>query len=199
MTDSDKKNSFRENFEAHLESPIPILSRLRNLIFGKETPDAYTQVSFYLGIVIWLIFLIWIILGYVVLTNTEWIEQEKGLDVHSLIESRGQALGFIGTDFQSSLITFYNIALITWTGIFIGLALQWRKRTYFIYFIWISGGVYLLSMWFLLGFSYWYNDTTTFDKIAFFLFIGHSSLHYYFLNREANGDSTNFFGIEEED
>ena len=49
-----------------------------------------------------------------------------------------------------------------------------------------------------MGFSYWYHDTTTFDKIAFFLLIGHSSLYYYFLNRELSGDKTNFFGIDEE-
>ncbi|MDF3026684.1 MAG: hypothetical protein K0S23_991 [Fluviicola sp.] len=198
MTDSDKKHSFREEFEAHLESPIPILSRLRNLIFGKESPDTYTQISFYLGIIIWTIFLVWTILGYVVLTNTDWIEQEKGLDVHSLIEQRGEILGFAGTDFQKNLITFYNIALIAWTGIFIGLVLQWRKKVYFIYFIWAGGSIYLLSMWFLLGISYWYDDTTTFDKIAFFLLIGHSSLYYYFLNKESQGEKTNFFGIEED-
>lgn len=198
MTDSDKKQSFREEFEAHLESPIPILSRLRNLIFGKESPDTYTQISFYLGLMIWVIFLVWIILGYMVLTSTEWIEQEKGLDVHSLIEQRGEALGFKGTDFQNNLITFYNIALVAWAGMFIGLVLQWRKNTWFIYFIWASGGIYLLTMWFLMGFSYWYHDTTTFDKIAFFLLIGHSSLHYYFLNREIRGEKSNFFGIDEE-
>jgi hypothetical protein len=198
VTDSDKKHSFREEFEAHLESPLPILSRLRNLIFGKETPDTYTQIGFYLGIIIWTIFLVWIILGYMVLTSTEWIEQEKGLDVHTLIEQRGAALGFKGTDFQTSLITFYNIALIAWLGLFIGLVLQWRKNLYFIYFIWISAAIYLLAMWFLLGFSYWYHDTTTFDKIAFFLLVGHSSLYYYFLNREAHGEKTNFFGIEED-
>lgn len=198
MTDSDKKQSFREEFEAHLESPMPILSRLRNLIFGKDTPDTYTQISFYLGLIIWIIFLIWIILGYVVLTSTEWIEQEKGLDVHTLIEQRGEALGFTGPDFQNNLITFYNVAIVSWVGLFIGLVLQWRKNTWFIYFIWGSGAVYLLAMWFLLGFSYWYYDTTTFDKIAFILFIGHSSLYYYFLNREMNGEKTNFFGIDEE-
>lgn len=151
-----------------------------------------------MGLLIWAIFLVWIILGYVVLTSTEWIEQEKGLDVHTLIEQRGQALGFTGTKFQDSLITFYNIALVSWTGLFIGLVLQWRKHPWFIYFIWGGGALYLLTMWFLLGFSYWYHDTTTFDKITFFLFIGHSSLHYYFLNKELNGEKTNFFGIDEE-
>lgn len=198
MTDSDKKHSFREEFEAHLESPIPLLSRLRNVIFGKESPDTYTQISFYLGLIIWIIFLVWIILGYVALTSTEWIEQEKGLDVHTLIEQRGQALGFTGTVFQENLITFYNIALVAWVGLFIGLVLQWRKHPWFIYFIWGGGALYLLSMWFLLGFSYWYHDTTTFDKITFFLFIGHSSLHYYFLNKELRGENSNFFGIDED-
>lgn len=198
MTDSDKKHSFREEFEAHLESPIPLLSRLRNVTFGKESPDTYTQISFYLGLIIWIIFLVWIILGYVALTSTEWIEQEKGLDVHTLIEQRGQALGFTGTAFHDNLITFYNIALVAWAGLFIGLALQWRKHPWFIYFIWGGGALYLLTMWFLLGFSYWYQDTTTFDKIAFLLFIGHSSLHYYFLNKELHGEKSNFFGIDEE-
>jgi hypothetical protein len=199
VTDSDKKHSFREEFEAHLESPIPILSRLRNVIFGKESPDTYTQISFYIGIIIWIIFLVWIILGYIVLTNTDWIEQEKGLDVHTLIAARGTELGFQGTDFQNSLISFYNIALFAWIGLFIGLVLQWRKNLWFIYFVWIAGGIYLLGMWFILGVNYWYNDTTLFDKITFILLIGHSSLYYYFLRRESRGESSNFFGIDEED
>ena len=198
MTDSEKKHSFREEFEAHLESPIPVLTRLHNLIFGKEAPDTYTQISFYIGMIIWLIFLVWIVLGYVVLTNTEWIEREKGLEVHTLIANRGKELGFDGIDFQTSLINFYNVALVAWSGIFIGLVLQWRKNLLFIYFIWIAGGIYLVGMWFILGFSYWYNDTTLFDKISFFLLIGHSSLYYYFLNKEANGEKTNFFGIEDD-
>lgn len=198
MTDSEKKQKFREEFEAHLESPIPILSKLRSLLFGKETPDTYTQISFYLGMIIWIIFLVWIILGYMVLTSTEWIEQEKGIDVQSLILQRGKELGFEGTNFQENLVNFYYIAILSWIGIFIGLALQWRKNDWFIYFIWGSGAVYLLSMWFLMGFSYWYHDTTTFDKIAFFLLIGHSSLYSYFLNRELRGEKTNFFGIDEE-
>lgn len=199
MTDSNKKQSFREGFEAHLESPIPILTRLGTFIFGKKLPDAYTKISFYFGIAIWTIFLVWIILGYMVLTNTSWIEAEKGLDVHQLISDRGTALGFTGDTFQNKLITFYNLAIVAWAGMFIGLALQWRKHLYFIYFIWISGAVYLFGMWILLGFSYWYNDTTLFDKIAFFFLIGHSSLHYYFLRKELLGEKVNFFGIDDSD
>lgn len=199
MTDSNKKHTFREGFEAHLESPIPILTRVGSFIFGKKIPDPYTKISFYLGMAIWTIFLVWIILGYMVLTNTSWIEEEKGMDVHKLIMTRGTELGFNGEDFQNNLILFYNLAIVAWSGIFVGLALQWRKSLYFIYFIWISGALYLLGMWFLLGFSYWYNDTTLFDKIAFFFLIGHSSLHYYFLRKELLGEKVNFFGIDEQD
>lgn len=199
MTNNERRQKIQDKLEAHLESPLPLLSRLKNLVFGKENPDTYTQISFYIGLVIWLIFLVWNILGHTVLANTAWIEAEKGLQVQKMIFDRGLALGFEGEEFHHTLVQFYSIALFCWAGIFIGLVLQWRKNLAFIYFIGCSAGIYLLAMLFMLSFSYWYNDTTTFDKISFFLLVGHSFLYYYFLKREKNGDKMNFFGIEDDE
>lgn len=199
MSEFRRKYRFQKKLDAQLESPIPLLSRLKNLIFGKENPDYYTQISFYIGLIIWLIFLVWTILGYTVLTNTEWIETEKGIEVQKMIAERGIALGFEGDTFQHALITFYTIALFCWAGMFVGLVLQWRKQPQFIYFIGGFAIIYLVSMWILLSFSYWYTDTTTFDKIAFFVFLGHSALFYFLLQRERQGEPLNFFGISEDE
>lgn len=199
MSESRRKYKLQQKLDVHLESPIPLLSRLKTLIFGKEIPDTYTQISFYIGISIWTIFLIWIILGHTVLANTTWIEEEKGIEVQKMIFQRGEVLGFQGDEFHFALVQFYSIALVCWIGIFIGLVLQWRKNILFVYFIVGSAAIYLLAMIFILTFSYWYHDTTTFDKIAFFLLVGHSILYYYFLIREKSGDKINFFGIDEEE
>lgn len=190
--------SFREKFEAHLDSPSSLLSKLKSWIFGDENPDMYTQVSFFIGLIIAVTFLIWSILGYVAISGRDWIEAEKGLNVENLIQQRGIQLGFEPDDFLNKLEIFYSFSSVVWSATMIGLILQWRKRPVFIYVIGIASSLYLVVMWFMLGFSYWFYDTTTYDKITFFLLIGHSLLYTYFLKQELNGEKTNFFGIDED-
>lgn len=190
--------SFRKKFEAHLDSPTSLLAKLKAWIFGEENPDMYTQVSFFIGLGIVITFLIWSILGYVVIDGRIWIQEEKGLNVENLIQQRGIQLGFQSDEFLGKLEFFYSFSILVWLSILIGLVLQWRKKIVFIYVVGLSSGLYLIVMWFMLGFEYWLNDTTLFDKIIFFLLIGHSLLYAYFLKQELSGENTNFFGLDED-
>lgn len=195
--ENSKHQQLKSNIEAHLDSPITLFSKLRNLIFGKKIPDIYTQITFYIGLVICLIFIAWNLLGYIALTNTKWIETEKGIDVRAFIYKRGIELGFEPESFHHILQQFQLIALFCWSFVFVGLVLLWRKIPYFIY---ITAGaciIYWLCMVFMLTFSYWKYDTTFFDKCAFFALLLFSTIHYFFLKKESRGDHTNFFGIDE--
>jgi hypothetical protein len=197
--EKEEKTRFREEFEAHLNSPLPILIRLRNFIFGKEKPDTYTQFSFWLGLVIWFIFIVWAVLGSVAIRMREIITDEKEIDVTAMIEQRGLDLGFDPQEFIGRLEAFYALSIAFWIVVFAGLVLLWRKNLRFVYVFFTGCGLYLLFMWVMLGFSYYSQDTTFFDKIAFALLVGHTAIYAYFLKREKDGGKLNFFGVDEDE
>lgn len=197
MSDTERKRDLRKELEAHLESPLPLLLRLKNVVFGKTIPDYYTQFSFFLSLIVWIIFTSWSILGSIAIRSRFWMETEKGIDVSALVSTRGEALGFTPESFIGRLETFYALAIVFWIIVFIGIVLLWRKMTWFPYFIFGGAALYLLAMWFILGFSYWYNDTTFFDKLCYILFVGHTAVYFYFFRREMNGEVGNFFGVDD--
>lgn len=199
MSEEEETSSFREEFEAHLNSPLPILIRLRNSVFGKEKPDTYTQFSFWLGLVIWFIFMVWAVLGSVAIRMREIITDEKEIDVTAMIEQRGTDLGFEPEEFIGRLEAFYALSIGFWIVVFVGLVMLWRKNLRFVYVFFTGCGLYLLFMWVMLGFSYYAQDTTFFDKIAFAVLVGHTAVYAYFLKREKDGNKLNFFGIDEDE
>jgi hypothetical protein len=198
-TEEQEKASFREEFEAHLNSPLPLLIRLRNFIFGKESPDTYTKFSFFLALVIWAIFLIWSVLGTVAIRMREVIFDQKEIDVTAMIEQRGTELGFEPNAFIGRLEAFHALSIGFWGVVFIGLVLLWRKNERFIYVFFTGCGLYLLFMWVMLGFGYYSQDTTFFDKIAFAILVLHTAVYAFFLKREKQGNKVNFFGMEDDE
>ena len=100
------------------ESPIPFVILLRNLIFGKAKPDIYTRIVFYISSAIGLMFLLWNCISYFSLVSREWIFNNKGIDIESIIERRGIELGFEGADFINRLQTVSAIAIICWCFFF---------------------------------------------------------------------------------
>lgn len=199
MTEQEEKTGFRQEFEAHLNSPLTILMRLRNFIFGTETPDMYTKFSFFLAFAGWAIFMLWSVLGTIVIRMRELIVDNKEIDVTALIEARGIALGFEPDAFIGRLEAFYALSIVCWTVVFIGLVLLWRKNERFMYVYFTGCGCYLILMWTMLGFGYYSRDTTFFDKIAFAVMVSHTAVYAYFLKREKSGNKIYLFGIEEED
>lgn len=196
VTESAEKNSFRAEFEAHLNSPVPLLNRLRNFIFGKVAPDNYTKFSFYLALVIWAIFLLWSVLGYVAIHMRQIIADQKEIDVILMIERRGHELGFPADDFIGKLEAFHGMSIGFWAVAFIGLVLMWRKNLRFIYVFFPACLAYLIFMWSMLGFGYYTKDTTFFDKIAYAILVLHTAVYAYFLYREEKGIPLRLFGID---
>ena len=175
-------------------SPVPFLRQFRNLVFGNLIPDFYTQLTFYMNVVIWTTFFIWDILGYFTLNSKEFILQNKWVPIDKIIAERGNELGFEGDEFFNRLTTFHGVAIICWLVVFFGLILLYRKNKRFIYFT-IGGIVFYIGMCiFYLGWSYFILDTTTFDKIALLIMLTSIGLRYYLMRKDNLDGGVGFFG-----
>jgi hypothetical protein len=199
VSEEEEKTTLREEFEAHLSSPLPMLIRVRNFIFGKESPDNYTKFSFWLGLVIWLIFMTWAVLGTIAIRMREIIVDQKEIDVTAMIEQRGMELGFEPAEFIGRLEAFYALSIGFWIVVFIGLVLLWRKSERFIYVFFTGCTLYLLFLLVMLGVDYYAQDTTFFDKIAFAVLVIHTGVYAYFLKREKSGNKLHLLGIDTDD
>ena len=196
---STDQEIIEERKPTRFQSPVPALIQFRNFIFGKTKPDAYTRVTFYMNLIIWITFMFWNVASYFTIASRQLILSQKGIDVAEIITNRGIELGFEDGDFLSRLLTFHGVSIICWGIIFIGLVLLYRKRSAFIYFI-LGGLIFYVGMsMFYLNFSYFVEDTTTYDKIALLIMITSTVLHSFLMKNERSGGSISLFGEVEED
>jgi hypothetical protein len=201
MTEAEKEEKERIKREKirKFESPIPFVIILRNLIFGKRKPDVYTRITFYIGVVLSFVFLIWNGITYFALISADWIWKNKGVNVQGIIERRAQELDFTAEDFIGRLEFASFTSVILWLVFFCGLVLLYRKKKLFIYFTLIPLALYIMISTLYLSFTYFMEDTTMFDKIAL-LILGLSLIfHSYLMTNERNGGSISFFGEDQED
>lgn len=188
-----------EQTKTKFNSPMPMLVQLRDVIFGKGKPDAYTQVTFYLNICLWFILFIWSIISYFVISLRDLIYTEKSIPVETIILERGEQIGFESTDFLDRLLTFHSISIVCWILVFIGLVLMWRKNIRFVYFFFGGTMSYLGMVFFYLNSTYFVEDITLFDKIAFLAMNSSTLLYYFLLKREIQGGTLSFFGEDLDD
>jgi hypothetical protein len=182
------------------QSPLPFIIQLRNLIFGKKKPDTFTKVTFIINLIICSTFLLWSIISYYSISMKGFIEAEKGISVEEIIANRGMELGFKNGQFLSHLLTFHAISIICWMLVFIGIVLLYRKKIQFIYFIVAPTLFYVGMSIFYISYTYFIEDTTTYDKIALLVIVAGSIVHYFLMRNESSGGSINFFGaIEDEE
>lgn len=184
---------------AKYQSPVPFLIQFRNFIFGKVKPDIYTRIIFIIGVLIWLTFQLWTAISYFTLYSASFIEQQKGIPINEIIESRGKELGFLDDEFISRLLTLNAVGIICWGLVFLGLVLLYRKKKQFIYFI-LGGSIFFLGMSiFYVSYTYFIEDTTTFDKIALLVLITTAIFHFFLMKNEEKRGSISLFGEAEED
>lgn len=189
-----KKKENNKTRATKYQSPIPLILKLRNLIFGKTKPDVYTRVTFYLNTIIWISFMSWSIISYLAIASRNLIFNHKGIPVEKIIETRGVALGYSNNEFIARLTTFHGIAIICWAIVFIGLVMLYRKKRNFIYPVFLSTMFYIGMSIFYLGFNYFIEDTTSYDKIALLVLILSSVIQYFQIKSENRNGSINFFG-----
>lgn len=186
-----------DNIPKWTKGNLQILSRLKHVLFGEEQPDQYTKVTFFLNLSIWILFFLWTIASYCAISFRQLIFEQKGIPVESIIMARGEVLGFESSDFLERLLTFHAISIVCWIFVFIGLVFLWRKKEKFIFFLFGGTIFYLVMLLFYLNYSYFKEDTTTFDKIAFLAFNANTLIYYFLLRKEKKGGTIDFFGEDE--
>jgi hypothetical protein len=135
--------------------------------------------------------------SYFVITLRDFIFENKNIAVEEIIRNRGVELGLDPTDFLDRLLTFHAVSLVCWIIVLIGLILLWRKNLKYVYFFFGGTIFYFGMILFYLNFSYFKEDITTFDKIAFLAMNVSALLYYFLLKKEKSGGSLSFFGEEE--
>jgi hypothetical protein len=183
-----------EHSEMRINQELPIWIRLRNYIFDSKKPDVYTQVTFYLSITIWSIFFCWSTVSYFAIYFREIIYEQKKISVESIIESRGEVLGFTSGEFLDKLVTYHFISIICWTSVFVGLVLLWRKNIKFVFFFFGGTLLYFGMILFYLNFNYYKEDTTFFDKVIFLALNLNVLMYSFLLQKEKKGGNLSFFG-----
>lgn len=180
------------------QSPVPILIKLRNIVFGKQKPDVLTQVHFFLNLVIAVAFFSWHLLSVFAINRRGLIWEFKGISVEALVERRGMELGFSGGELLDRLMTLHSISVICWTIVFIGLVRLYRMKKDFIYFTMPSLLFYLGMNVFYMSFRFFMEDTTNFDKVAILIVALSSLIHYFLLKRSGGREKISFFGVDED-
>lgn len=167
--------------ETKFNSPLPILLKIRDFIFGKKRPEFYTRLTVYISALIWFIFLLWHTISFFAISFRNLIFNYKKIDVEQLIFDRGAALGFYQQQFLSLLLNFQLISIAAWSSVFLGIVLIWRKKRSFSIFLFGGIAVYYLAMILFLGFRYFNEDITWFDKISVSILLLITGAYYFFL------------------
>lgn len=199
------ENTYTEKEEEHpvkqtkFQSPLPFVLKLRNLIYGKQKPDVFTQLTFFMNLTIWFVFMLWSVVSYFAILSRQYILRNKGISIEAIIGKRGAELGFAPGEFMDRLITTHAISIICWGVFFVGLIFLYRKRKTFIYMTVIPVLFYLFMQIFYVSFTYFLEDSTTFDKVAILISIVSLILFHFMLKNEPSGGGFNFFGALDED
>lgn len=194
----EKDRAKRERLRK-LESPIPFVVILRNWIFGKRRPDVLTRLTFMANVVIFLLFLIWSGFSYFAVNSRQWIWEQKGLAVTWIIERRGKQLGFDEGVFLERLEFTSLMALLCWLVFFVGLVFLYRKKRVFIYLTIIPLLLYVVLNSMYLGFTYFIEDVTLFDKVLLLISALSLLISAFMIRGGRDKESTNFFGVSQDE
>lgn len=170
-----------EKIGTRFNSITPLILKLRDIVFGERRPDLYTRISCYLNLVIWFSFFLWHIIGYTAISLRGMIFEEKKIDVEALIFKRGETLGFRPYQFLNLLMEYHLVSSICWAAAFVSIVLMWRRKKIFIFLLLASLGAYLAQLISFMGWTYFMQDTTFFDKIMLAVIAANSLVFAIFM------------------
>ena len=175
---SNEENLYQDNKNQDLNETI-FLKKFIILIIGNKQLSALDKLLLFINFSIGIIFLLWHLIGYFSIFFRSLILKEKNINIEKLIFNRGAELGFDPYAFLNQLFNFHLISSILWLLILISCFLMIRKINYYLISIFISVFAYYISMFFNLGTTYYYEDTTRFDKITIILFLINTTFYYF--------------------
>jgi|GEM_PF-5016545 len=134
-------------------------------MFGQEKPGIWTQLVFYVNLLIAFIFLIWHLLSYYVLSMSTLIYEQKKIDIAALLQKRAEDLGLSKEYFEEHLMNFQLINISIWIIFVVGLIVLWRRKSIA---FWIHGFcliAYYCVLFFYMNFKFFNLDIQLSDKI----------------------------------
>ncbi len=192
-------SSLSNKYQVENKKETTVLIKMRQLILGDEIADLFTQVTFYINLVFWILFMVWSVASLIAFSQIELIISAKEIPVEEIIDQRGIQLGFEPGRFIDSLMFYQYIRLFTWITFLFGLILLYRKMKSFIYFTLIPLIVNVIAVLFLLGYEYFKSDISTFDKISLLIMAVSCVVFYFLIRKEDDEGVMNFFGVEDTD
>ncbi|MGM0478320.1 MAG: hypothetical protein ACQERC_03780 [Bacteroidota bacterium] len=166
------------------EDALPLFIRIKYFLFGKKKPDGFTRIAFTISLFIWVLLTLWNAISYFVLLTSDVIEANKGFSVQAIIRENGVSHGFSGQEFLDALHHFYFINNFIWLLVFVGLVLMYRKKRTYPLFIFVGMAIHFVYMFWYLGFQYFVEDISFFDKICYAIFIFLIIIHSWLMNKE---------------
>ena len=166
------------------EDAIPLVIKFRRFIIGKKKADGFTRLIFSINIFSWFILAFWNILSYVAIQLSDVIKENKGFSVNEIIRNNGREYGFEGQDFLEAITQYYFINIFVWIIIFIGLALMYRKIKSYTVFVLGGLGMHFFLMIYMIGFQYFVEDISLFDKALYSLMILTVMIHSALMKKE---------------
>lgn len=176
---SEQEETNIEKKEEDVQLFRPHLRRVKNVVLGSEPPRLYTQIVFFFGMLISLIFLLWNVLSYFILKSPTYLKRHKQVDVEAIVSLRGRELGFVENEFYNYLELFNLVGIFLWFFALVSLVFLWRQKKWSAYIIIGSIVLYSALMAFLLGATYFIEDTTLFDKLSLLILLVLVLIHHF--------------------
>jgi hypothetical protein len=137
-----------------------------SLLFGKERPDIFTRLILQGAIIGYVLLFLWSLLSWFAFSFGWKVEVDKGTQIIQLIESRASYYGFTRTEFQQRVTQFHLLSMASWLMSLFSALLLYRKNQLFLGLMLIGHGLYLTSLFYLLGFDFFLRDIGWFEKLT---------------------------------
>ena len=158
---------FDENF---MQSPVPLLVKLKRAILGAENPGIFVRYVFYINSIIGVIFLVWHLLGGASVFFRSLIFNQKQIQVDQLISANSQNLGYTFDELIWALKIHHILASFVWLGILVSMVLFWRRNPNTIIFLLFLFLIYFLQGIYFFGWAFITKELTPFDWFTLSVF-----------------------------
>ncbi len=156
-----------ENF---LQSPLPLINRIRLWIYGKESPKLYLKISYSVNSVLALLFFIWHLLGFSAVFFRKFVFTKKQIAVDEIIKLNAHKLGCTFEELISYLQIHHLISAAVWVMILWVLVLFWRgSKKIYLYILFLLLAYFIQGIYFF-GWRFITDELTFFDWMMLVLF-----------------------------
>ena len=137
-----------------------------SLLLGNAQPDVLTRLIFQGAIIGYVLLFLWSLVSWFAFSFGWKVEVDKGTQIIQLIESRASYYGLTRAEFQQRVTQFHLLSMASWLMSLLSTLLLYRKKPLFLGLMLIGHGLYLTSLFYLLGFDFFLRDIGWFEKLT---------------------------------